>query len=138
MVLLDFWSVWCGPCIASFPHLRDWHDEFGDDGLQIVGVTRYYNYTWDEDAERATRVAGKDVSPEEERSMLKSFLAKHELKHPTIITPEGSSMQSDYGVTGIPHAVLIDREGIVQLVKVGSGRANAEAIKAKIEELMKQ
>lgn len=138
VVLLDFWSVWCGPCIASFPHLRDWHDEFGDDGLQIVGVTRYYNYTWDEDAERATRVAGKDVSPEEERSMLKSFLAKHELKHPTIITPEGSSMQSDYGVTGIPHAVLIDREGIVQLVKVGSGRANAEAIKAKIEELMKQ
>src|SRR5712675_1594573 len=42
VVLLDFWAVWCGPCVATFPHLREWHQEYKDKGLEIVGLTRYY------------------------------------------------------------------------------------------------
>ncbi len=139
VVMLDFWSVWCGPCIMTFPHLRQWREEFKDDGFEIVGVTRYYNYKWDEEDERAVRAgSGEKVSHEDEQKMLKSFLAHHKLKHPSIITPSESKMQENYGVTGIPHVALIDREGKIQMVKVGAGGDTAKEIHAKISELIKQ
>ncbi|XZE54753.1 TlpA family protein disulfide reductase [Planctomycetaceae bacterium SH139] len=135
VVLLDFWAVWCGPCIATFPHLREWQEEFGEQGFQVVGVTRKYNYSWDEEAGRASRADGEN-SDAEESAMLEKFLAHHELKHPTIVTPQDSTMQQDYAVRGIPHAVLIDREGKIQMIKVGSGDANAKALHDKIVELL--
>jgi thiol-disulfide isomerase/thioredoxin len=135
VVLLDFWAVWCGPCIATFPHLREWNEEFGPKGLQIVGVTRKYNYAWNEETKRASRAEG-EVSDEEEMAMLEKFLAHHELQHPTIITPETSEMQSNFAVSGIPHAVLIDKKGNVRMIKVGSGEANATALHDMIVELL--
>ena len=45
-------------------------------------------------------------------------------------------MPSNFGVRGIPHAVLIDRQGIVQLVKTGAGQETAREIHAKIKQLV--
>ena len=136
VVLLDFWAMWCGPCIATFPHLREWREEFGDEKFEIVGVTAYYNYQWDDEKERASR-SKEEVSPVEERQTIASFLDHHKLEHPVIVTPEGSKMSSQYGVRGIPHVVLIDQEGVVQLVKTGAGEATAREIHAKIKDLLK-
>ena len=76
------------------------------------------------------------MSPEQERQTLASFLEHHQLEHPVIVTPDGSKMNDDYGVQGIPHVVLIDQDGVVQLVKTGAGEATAKAIEAKIKELL--
>jgi thiol-disulfide isomerase/thioredoxin len=132
VVLLDFWAVWCGPCIATFPHLREWNEKYKDKGLTIIGLTRYYNYAWKDG--KASRQ--KDtVSPEQEREMLVQFARQHKLEH-VFGVQEDRAMSDFYGVTGIPQAVLIDRQGKVRLIRVGSGETNARDISEMLEKLL--
>lgn len=138
VVLLDFWAVWCGPCIATFPHLREWNQEYKDKGLEIVGVTSYYEVIgFDKDAGKSKKVDNK-LSKVEEQAMLKDFAAHHKLDYRLMTMPKEDlqKVYKEYKVRGIPQVVLIDRKGNVRLVKVGSGEANAKAIATEIKKLI--
>ena len=86
-VLIDFWATWCGPCKRAIPHMNIWAKKFKDD-MVIVGLS-------DETEERVNR-----------------------LKEPVMEYYSGIDTQKRlkniYRVSGIPHVVLIDPEGIVR------------------------
>jgi thiol-disulfide isomerase/thioredoxin len=134
VVVLDFWAVWCGPCTANFPHLREWNEKYAGKGLVMIGLTGYDNYDRDEKADKATRSDAK-VAPEKEQAMLVKFAAQHKLTH-RFGVPTGDALSKFYGVTGIPWVVVIDREGVVRLIRVGSGEANAKAVGDLLESLL--
>lgn len=37
--VVEFWATWCGPCKKSIPHLNELHNEYGPQGLTIIGVS---------------------------------------------------------------------------------------------------
>jgi thiol-disulfide isomerase/thioredoxin len=134
VVLIDFWAVWCGPCIATFPHLNEWREKYGDKGFEIVGVTRYYQYDWDDDSKSIKREEGLEA--EKEDAAMVKFAEHHKLKHVFAVQKKESKISEFYGVTGIPQAVLLDKEGKVKLIRVGSGEKNAHDLEAAIRECL--
>lgn len=38
-VLINFWATWCAPCKIEIPWLVAFHDQYADQGFQILGVS---------------------------------------------------------------------------------------------------
>jgi len=111
VIILDYWATWCAPCIKTFPELRGLYEKYRDNGLVIIGITR--------------------VDNTQNEKTIEDFVAKENFPYPIGISEESFNYLS-YGVGGIPHVVLIDRNGIVREYLVGvqeEGKLEKEIIK---------
>ena len=39
VILLDFWAVWCKPCIAEMPNVKQVYEKYKADNFQIIGIS---------------------------------------------------------------------------------------------------
>ena len=71
---------------------------------------------------------------------LKAFLTDRKLTYPLLrLTPEEARkvFADGYGVTSVPQSVVIDRKGVVRLIRVGDGDEKIQALEAMIDKLTK-
>jgi peroxiredoxin len=114
VVLVDFWATWCRPCMEEMPNVKDVYEKYHERGFEVVGI-----------------------SLDNERDDLTKCIEEKHIPWPILF--EGGEETSGwdhplakkYEVTGIPRAVLVDREG-----KVVTLSARGERLAELVDELI--
>lgn len=111
VVLLDFWASWCGPCRAENPNIHRAWEKYHDKGLTILSISV------DTDREKWLKAVKEDSVP---------WLQVSDLT-------ERAETARRYGVSGIPHLVLIGADGKI----ITSRNIRGEELHKKLDELLK-
>jgi len=108
-LLLDFWSIGCPSCLASFQEMREITSEYSE-SLTIVGISSDSKEVW----ERASNEKGI------------TWISLNDLKG-------DKGIRFDYGIRAIPYYVLVSPDGKVITSWAGYGDG---VIRHKIKEYM--
>ncbi|MDN5211893.1 TlpA disulfide reductase family protein [Fulvivirgaceae bacterium BMA12] len=100
LTLIDFWEVWCAPCVRSMPKVEQLQHKYADK-LQVLGIVT------------------------ENETNAKKLVKK---KGITFVNLKGSkAVRETLNITSYPTYMLIDEDGITQSVYYGFDREKIEA-----------
>ena len=109
-VLIDFWASWCGPCRRENPNVVRLYNKFKNKGFTVYSVSLDDNM----EAWKAAIVSDGLVWPNHVSDLLKW----------------NSPLPQRYGFSGIPHTVLLNKEGNI----IGVG-LRGESLEQKLNEI---
>jgi len=87
-VMLNFWASWCDPCKQEAPLLEAMWQRVQGQGIVFLGIDF-----------------------EDSQSDGLSFLHTYGITYPNVVDTDGS-VAINYGVTGVPETIFIDRHGV--------------------------
>jgi peroxiredoxin len=115
VVLLDFWSTFCEPCKAEFPHLRALYEADRDKGLLVIGVA---------------------MDGPETIADVPAFVKRFDLGFP-VLTDDDSRIASLYDPKkSMPFSVLIGRDGRILAVREGYNPGEEKLVEADVDKAL--
>lgn len=112
VLYLDFWASWCPPCAKSFPFLNELHQQYQNEGLQIIGINL------DEVAEDAEK-----------------FLTQYPAEF-TIASDLSKQCAENLAVAAMPSSYLIDRKGIIRHIHLGFRAGETQELREMVKQLL--
>ena len=114
-VLLSFWFLGCGPCVAEMKHLSKINTKYKDDSFKIISVNT------------DTRNKGK----------VKSFVKKKKYSFDMLFDLNGKNgLIKKLGGLSCPYTVLINSDGTIYSKHLGYERGDEIALEKEIAELV--
>lgn len=88
-VILNFWALWCAPCVAELPALSTLQQQLNNSNTVVVAI---------------------NVDAPNKKDEVIKYVQTHNFAFETLLDPELSTVNR-YGVTGFPETVFIDENG---------------------------
>jgi peroxiredoxin len=85
-ILLNFWASWCGPCKYEMPFIEKLYQDTKDSDFVII-----------------------TVNLQEAKSVVSEFMTNNKYHFPVWLDSQGD-VANQYGVSGIPLSLLIDKD----------------------------
>ncbi len=89
VTLLVFGATWCPSCRHEIPILKEYYNEFNDDGLNVLSI---------------------DIQESEKK--VKSFVEKNQINYPVALD-SSAKVAMLYKVVGIPLNVILNKNGVI-------------------------
>lgn len=109
VVLLDFWSTSCPPCLMQIPVLKQIRADFPD--VEVIGVA----------------VGGEPLA------VLKQFAAQRNVQYPIVGDLKGIAATT-YNVHSLPTMFIVDEKGVI--VATHQGFWPHDALKAEVRKVL--
>lgn len=112
-LVVNFWATWCPPCVGEMPELSEMQSDFGDRGLQILGI-------------------GVDSA-----TNIREFAEKTPMRYPLLVAGAGGSeLTRRFGnqMAALPFTAVVDRDGRIRHRILG--RFDNAELRAAISDLL--
>jgi len=108
VVVLDFWATWCLPCRRAMPVMQAMHEQWGEEGLEMIGVS-----CWER--------GGDPIG----------YFTEQSFTYTSLI--EGDEVARDYRISALPTVIVIGRNGRILFVESGWGEFKEQRLRSVIE-----
>jgi thiol-disulfide isomerase/thioredoxin len=102
VVLIQFWTFACINCQRTLPYIVQWHQQYAEQGLKVIGVHT------------------PEFAFEREINNVKNALEEHKITYPVPIDGEFKTWKA-YDNGYWPHLYLADRQGNIRYDHIGEG-----------------